>query len=197
MGFTPKAWALPCSMCVCWSGHSGSLAAPRAVTLAGPAFPWAAGGGGRLFLGPVPSLPTLDSHTAGRRWAPGNTRQAPHLVPVDLSPCLSAWVCVFTLNTTLLPCKVRMFLQTSQDFCWYLWPCWVLVAPHASPPTRRAGHPSRGLRATHCMGFPVPEHGSRHTGSIVVLMDVVYIPRRVNLPRPAAEAVSPMWVGGF
>lgn len=88
VGFTPKAWALPCSMCVCWSGHSGSLAAPRAVTLAGPAFPWAAGGGGRLFLGPVPSLPTLDSHTAGRRWAPGNTRQAPHLVPVDLSPCL-------------------------------------------------------------------------------------------------------------
>ena len=28
VGFTSKAWALPCSMCVCWSGHSGSLAAP-------------------------------------------------------------------------------------------------------------------------------------------------------------------------
>lgn len=56
VGFTSKAWALPCSMCVCWSGHSGSLAAPLVVSLAGPAFLWAAGGGGRPFLDPDLSL---------------------------------------------------------------------------------------------------------------------------------------------
>lgn len=60
VGFTSKAWALPCSMCVCWSGHSGSLAAPRVVSLARPAFLWAAGGGRQTLPGPCPqSLPTL------------------------------------------------------------------------------------------------------------------------------------------
>lgn len=146
IGFTSKAWALPCSVCVrvrvcTWPGHTGSLAVPRVLCPAGPAFLWAAGRGRQTLPGPCPqSLPTLWTATPPgisglleTHVTPSPGPRGPVSMSVNVGLCAHFKYHIAVLQGQNSPSNLAELLLVLVA---------VLVAPHVPPPARRAGRSS-------------------------------------------------------